>query len=237
MTSTNRTSRVNPSRSSATRSIGTRATARSLALTAAGVAAATAVCAGLALCPSAAHADPGDTFVAIGSSQLVQSEDLASIQVPLDTATVTLNRDDDFSSCLGEGNPWTSVLPGSSKPITGVWSRRRHQNQSVAEHIAQAKTTAKAKRLAETLLDVEVRGCQGKHGNFDFHYGPTTSSRVGSGFATWAPSYTGRERRPDGGVVVVRKGTNFGLVHVSGTWGPVDQTLESVAKVAVDRLG
>jgi hypothetical protein len=231
-----RTTRFNTGRSATTPSLSSRGTARSLALTVTGVVAATAVSAGLALGPSAAHADPGDTFVAIGSSQLVQSEDLAAIQVPLDTETVTLDRDDDFSSCLGEGNPWTSVLPGSSKPVTGVWSRRRHENQSVSEHIAQAKTPAKAKQLATTLLDVEVRGCQGKHSDFDFHYGPTTSFRVGSGFATWAASYTGQERRPDGGVVVVRKGTNFGLVYVNGTWGPVDQTLESVAKVAVDRL-
>ena len=232
MTSTNRTIRSDASRSNA----GRPGPARSLALTVAGVAAATAVSAGLALGPSAAQADPGDTFLAIGSSQLLQSEDLASVQVPLDTETVTLNRDEDFSSCLGEGNPWTSVLPGSSKPVTGVWSRQRHESPSVAEHIAQAKSPAKAKRLAARLVDVEVRGCQGKHSNVDFHYGPTTSSRVGSGFATWAPSYTGQARHPDGGVIVVHKGTNFGLVYVSGTQGPVDQTLESVAKVAVQRL-
>jgi hypothetical protein len=44
------------------------------------------------------------------------------------------------------------------------------------------------------------------------------------------------DTRPAGGVVVFRKGTNFGIVQVSGTWGLADQMMESVAKVAVDRL-
>jgi hypothetical protein len=137
-----RMTRFNTRRSGTTPLRSSRGTARSLALTVTGVAAATAVSAGLALGPSAAQADPGETRLPIGSSQLVQSEDLAAIAVPLDTETVALNRDDDFSACLGEGNPWTSVLPGSGKPVTGVWSSRRHQNQSVSEHIAQAKTPA-----------------------------------------------------------------------------------------------
>ena len=231
MTSPNLTNSPHARHSSRTRA------ARTLALTVTGVAAATAVSAGLALGPSAAQADPGDTFVPIGSSQLVQSEDLASIQLPFDTERVTLGRDGDFSACLGEDNPWTAVLPGSPKPVTGVWSRRHHENQILSESIAQAETPAAAKRFARTLRDVEIRGCQAGHSNFDFHYGPPTSSKVGSGSATWAPFFRAQERRPDGGVIVIRKGTNFGLVFVSGTRGPVDQTLESVAKVAVQRLG
>lgn len=214
----------------------TRRTVRSLALTLTAAAAATAASAGLGLGPSVAQADPGDTFLPIGSSQLVQSEDLAAIQVKLDTETVVLNRDDDFSACLGEGNPWSSVIRGSSKPITGVWRSQRHSDQALVEHIAQAATPAQAKRYAKKLLDNGVRLCQKGNQRFDFHYGPTQSSRVGSGYATWALSYRADQTRADGGVVVFRKGTNFGIIEVSGTWGPADQTMESVAKVAVDRL-
>lgn len=172
----------------------------------------------------------------IGSSQLVQSEDLGSIQAPLDTETVGLNRDDDFSACLGEGNPWTAVLPGSPKPITGTWTSRSHRDRALSESIAQAETPAQAKRYYQTLRDAGIRACQGEPKTYDFHYGPTEFSRVGSGYATWALSYRGDDTRPDGGVVVFRKGTNVGMIHVSGTWGPADQTMESVAKVAVHRL-
>ncbi len=186
--------------------------------------------------PDLAQADPGDTFVAIGSSQLVQSEDLAAIQVTLDTGTVTLNRDDPFSSCIGEGARWTEVLRGSPKPVRMAWTSRRHDDQALYETIAQAKTAAQAKRFAATLVSEGIRDCQRKPYKWDFHYGPTTTSRVGSGSATWALSYRGKQARPDGGVVVIRKGTNVGIIHVSGTWGPVDQTMESVAKVAVSRL-
>ena len=81
-----------------------------------------------------------------------------------------------------------------------------------------------------------VRDCQGKPKGYDFHYGPITSSRVGSGYATWALSYRGTSTHPDGGVVVFGKGTNVGFIEVDGTFGSADQTMESVAKVAVDRL-
>jgi hypothetical protein len=44
---------------------------------------------------------------------------------------VVLNRDDDFSSCLGEGNRWTGVLRGSPRPVAAVWkSRRRRTTRS-----------------------------------------------------------------------------------------------------------
>ncbi|MET1004282.1 MAG: hypothetical protein ABWX96_01970 [Propionibacteriaceae bacterium] len=181
-----------------------------------------------------AQADPGDTFVPIGSSQLVQSEDLAAIQVSLDTERVVLNRDTDFSSCLGEGNAWTTVLRGSPKPITSLWTRQGRDDRSVSESIAQAKDPAQAQRFATTLVNSAIRACRTP--KFDFHYGPIQSSSVGSGYATWALSYSGNERHADGGVVVIRKGTNVGFLQVNGTWGPADQTLESVAKVAVDRL-
>ncbi len=217
-----------------TRSRTARRTVRSRALILAAAAAATAASAGLG--PSVAQADPGDTVLPIGSSQLVQSEDLAAIQVKLDTETVVLNRDDDFSACIGEGNRWTDVLHGSSKPITAAWTSRRHSDQALYESIAQAATPTQAKRYAKTLLDAGIRDCQGKPRKWDFHYGPTDSARVGSGFATWAVSYRGDETRPDGGVVVFRKGTNFGFIEVTGTWGPAGQTMESVAKVAVNRL-
>ncbi len=35
---------------------------------------------------------------------------------------------------------------------------------------------------------------------------------------------------------MIRKGSNVGIVQVSGTWGPADQMMESVAKVATHRL-
>lgn len=214
----------------------TRRLVRSLALTvAAGALACAAV--GLGQGPQLAQADPGDTVVAIGSSRLLQSEDLAAVQVTLDTETVVLNRNDPFSACLGEGSRWTDVLRGTKKPITGAWTSRSAENRALHETIGQAATTAQAKTYANTLVTRGVRGCQGSSSPYDFHYGPTQSSRVGSGYATWAVSYRGTSTTPDGGVAVIRQGTNVGLVQVSGTWGPADQMMESVAKVAVDRLG
>ena len=228
ITGTNQTTAGKPSRT------GRRAARPRMALSAAATAVVAATSLGLG--SSIAQADPGDTFVPIGSSQLVQSEDLSSIQVKLDTQAVVLNRDGDFSSCLGEGNPWTSVLKGSPKPISGTWTSRRRRDRALFETIAQAKTPAQAKKFTRTLLAEGVRDCQGKPKKFDFHYGPTTSSRVGSGVARWALSYQGDRTRADGGVVVFRKGTNVGFIQLSGTFGPADQTLESVAKVAVHRL-
>ncbi|WP_020389778.1 hypothetical protein [Kribbella catacumbae] len=225
---------------SATPSKTTRRPIRSLVTVAAAVAAAAVVAtiasAGPGSAPNLAQADPGDTFVPIGSSQLLQSEDLTAIQVKLDTAKVVLNRDDDFSSCLGEGNPWTSVLKGSNKPFTVSWTSRRNANQGLTESIAQAPTPAEAKAYAKTLVEEAIGLCQGDKSNFDFHYGATESSPVGKGSATWALSYTGDSKRADGGVIVFSKGTNFGILQVSGTWGPADQTMESLAKVAVSRL-
>ena len=181
-----------------------------------------------------AQADPGDTVVPIGSSRLVQSEDLQAIQVTLDTERVVLNRDDAFSACLGEGNTWTSVLRGSPRPVSALWTRQGHDQQSLTESISQAKNAAQAERYATTLVDSGIRAC--RKPKLDFHYGPVQSSRVGLGYATWALSYSGNQRHADGGVVVIRKGTSVGFLQVNGTWGPADQTLESVAKVAVDRL-
>ena len=213
-----------------------RRTARSLALLVSATAAATATSFALGLAPQAASADPGDTYVRIGTSQLLQSEDLAAIQVPLDAERVTLNRDQDFSPCLGEGNRWTQVLRGAPRPINAQWSRRGHDGQGLTEYIAQAGTAAQAKRYSDTLIRQEIRRCRAGSSPFDFHYGPSRQSRVGDGTATWALSYTGDEPNADGGVVVIRKGTNFGVVYVNGTFGAADQTLESVAKESVDRL-
>jgi hypothetical protein len=182
-----------------------------------------------------AQADPGDTFVPIGSSQLVQSEDLEAIQVTLDTEKVVLHRNPSFSSCLGKGHTWTSVLKGSPKPISASWTRSGRRGQSLTESISQAKTPAQAKRYATTLVDSAIRACG--EGKRSFHYGQLQSSRVGSGYATWALSYPGPTSAADGGgVVVIRKGTNVGFLEVRGKWGPAGQTMESVAKVAVDRL-
>lgn len=165
----------------------------------------------------------------------MQSEDLQTIQVNLDTEKVVLNRDDDFSSCLGEGNSWTEVLPGSPKPVTGTWTRRGHRSQSLTESVAQAKTEAEAKRWEKILVTSGIRAC--RKPTTDFHYGPIESSNVGRGHASWAVSYRGDQKRADGGVAVVRLGTSVGFVQVNGTWGPAWQTMESVAKVATDRLG
>src|SRR4051795_11410524 len=99
MTSTTRTATSRP-----------RRTVSALALTVVGSGAAALATAGLGVTTPAAQADPGDTLVAIGSSRLVQSEDLAALQLTLDRESVVLGQDADFSSCLGQGNPWTSVL-------------------------------------------------------------------------------------------------------------------------------
>lgn len=212
-----------------------RRVTHSLALTLAAGALASAVV-GLGQGPSLAQADPGDTFVAIGSSQLVQSEDLVAIQVKLDTETVVLNRNEPFSSCIGEGSRWTEVLRGARKPITATWTSRSKKSHALYESIGQAKTPAEAKTYAKTLVKAGIRDCQGGASPYDFHYGPTQSSRVGSGYAIWAVSYRGHSAKPDGGVAIIRKGEDFGIVQVSGTWGSAEQTMESVAKVAVDRL-
>jgi hypothetical protein len=212
----------------------TRRTVGTLALTLSATALATAASIGLGATPPSAQADPGDTYVAIGTSQLVQSEDLTAIQVPLDAAAVRVSRDTDFSACLGEGNSWTSVLKGAAKPMSVTWTRTGRDDQALYETIGQADSAAQAQAYATTLIKSGIKACQ--QPKFDFHYGPLQSSRVGSGYATWALAYRGKETKPSGGVVVIRKGTNVGLVEVSGRFGPVDQTMESVAKVTTSRL-
>jgi hypothetical protein len=215
---------------------GVRRTAAALAVTVVAAGATTLTSALIGVGPSTAAADPGDTYVPTGSSQLVQSEDLQAIQSRLDTEKVVLNRDGDFSSCLGEGSSWTQVLPGSPKPVTGTWTRRKHQDQSLYESIAQAKTVAEAKRWEKTLVSSGIRACRTPV--YDFHYGPVQSSGIGSGHATWAVSYRGDEKLAEGGVAVVPLDKTVGFVQVNGTWAaPAGQTMESVAKLAVDRLG
>ena len=98
------------------------------------------------------------------------------------------------------------------------------------------KDSREGEALHQDASHAGIRNCQGTKSKRDFHYGPTETSGVGSGTATWALSYRGDETSPDGGVVVFRKGSNFGFIQVSGTWGPADQTMESVAKEAVSRL-
>lgn len=185
--------------------------------------------------PSPAMADPGDTYVATGSSQLLQSEDLATVLVPMDTGKVVLGRDADFSSCLGEGSSWTQVLPGSPKPVTATWTRRGHRNESLTESLAQAPNEAVAQQWEAILVQGGIRAC--RKPTYDFHYGPLHNDPVGSGRAHWAVSYRGESKKADGGVAVVRLGTSVGFVEVNGRWGPSWQTMESVAKVATDRLG
>lgn len=185
--------------------------------------------------PTVASADPGDTFVPTGSSQLFQSEDLDAAVVPLDSGHVVLGRDGDFSSCLGEGTSWTQVLPGSPKPVSILWTRRGHRDQTLAESLAQAPTEAQAKKWAATLVASGVQAC--RKPTTDFHYGPVHTDPVGSGVASWAVSYRGKQTHASGGVAVVRQGTSVGFVQVSGSWGPSGQTMESVAKLATQRLG
>lgn len=205
-----------------------------LSLVAAGVT--TAGSALLGVAPSPAQADPGDTYVPTGSSQLVQSEDLASILVPLDTEKVRLRRDPVFSSCLGEGTRWTEVLPGSPRPVSSVWTRGHHE-EMLTEFIAQAPNQAVARQWEATLVSEGIKACR-KRVVYDFHFGQIHTDPVGAGTATWAVSYTGQSKRGDGGVVVVRQGVNVGFLEVNGRWGvPSWQTMESVAKVAADRLG
>ena len=221
-----------------TRSNVTARRARSLVLSLTGVAAATAATAGLALGPSTAQADPGDTFVPIGSSQLLQSEDLASDSaLRVDKETVRLGIDPDFSSCAGEGSSMSDIVKSRVQPVSATWTSRRVRNQTVYESIAQAATPAQAKRLARRLLTATVRDCQ--RPKYDFHYGPTSESGVGSGFTTWAVSYRGNASRPDGGVAVFSKGTNFGFLEVSlpsESTAEVRQSVEGLAKEAVHRL-
>ena len=204
-----------------------------LALTAAGVTTATSALLGVA--PPVAQADPGDTYVPTGTSQLVQSEDLESILIPLNTEKVMLGRDPDFSSCLGEGNRWTEVLPGSPKPVSSVWTRPRHPDEVLTEYIAQAPNEAEAKRWEATLMADGIKACR-KPVRYDFHFGPLHTGHVGPGTATWAASYRGQATRADGGVAVVREGVNVGFLEVTGTWNPAWQTMESVAKVATHRF-
>ncbi|WP_344234826.1 hypothetical protein [Kribbella hippodromi] len=173
---------------------------------------------------------------AIGSSQLLQSEDLAAVSPKLDTAKIGLNRDEDFSACLGEGNPWTGVLHGARKPINVAWTSRNDKEQLLTESIAQAKSAAQASGYAKTLVNAGIRGCQAGTSQWDFHYGPTHTVKVGTGVATWAVSYRGRETRPSGGIVVFSKGTNYGIAEASGTPGSVDKAIASLAKSAVNRL-
>jgi len=208
---------------------------RSLALLLGATATAGAASLALGLAAPTAQADPGDTFVPLGTSRLLQSEDLDAIRVPLHTGTFTTGADSYFSACVGEGL-WSDVLPGTGLPVGATWKNRRAADGALYESVGQETTPARATKRAATLVRVGIRNCQGSSAPFDFHFGKTTSFRVGSGYATVAPSYRGTATRPDGGVVVVRKGASFGLIDVSGTWGPVDQTLESVAKEAVNRL-
>ena len=208
---------------------------RSLALLLGATASAGAASLALGIAAPTAQADPGDTVVPLGTSRLLQSDDLDAIQVPLHTGTFTSGQDRYFSACVGE-DLWSDALPGTGLPVAATWQNRRAADGAIYETVGQETTTARAAKRAATLVRIGIRNCQGSSAPFDFHFGKTTSFRVGSGYATVAPSYRGTAKRPDGGVVVVRKGLSFGLVDVSGTWGPVDQTLESVAKQAVNRL-
>lgn len=203
----------------------------------AGLASAAVLAAGVGLASGSptAQADPGDTFVPLGTSQLVQSEDLSSIQLPYDTAAVSVARDGDFSSCLGEDNPWTSVLPGSPKPFRLTWTTAKGHG-ALYETLAQAPTERDAKRFAKTLQAKAVRDCQGTRSPWDFHFGPTTTDPVGSATATWALTYKGSSSRATGGIVVLRKGTTVGLVEVTTPSRATNQQLESIAKVTASRL-
>jgi hypothetical protein len=213
-----------------------RRAAAALAVTVAAAGATTLTSALIGVGPTTAAADPGDTYVPTGSSRLLQSEDLQAIQSHLDTGKVVLKRDGDFSSCLGEGNSWTQVLPGSPEPVTGTWTRRGHRDDVLDESVAQAGTVAEAERWEKTLVRSGIRACRTP--TYDFHYGALRSSGVGAGHATWAVSYRGDQQHPDGGVAVVRSGRSVGFVQVGGSWAaPAGQTMESVAKLAVGRLG
>ncbi len=81
-----------------------------------------------------------------------------------------MNRSDDFSACIGEGNRWSDVLSGCNKPVTAAWTGRRHDDQALNESIAQAATPTQAKRYAKTA---QRRGPRlpGQAEKWDFHYG------------------------------------------------------------------
>lgn len=221
----------NSSATTRPRSLGRRLRPLALVTAAAGVAATLIV--SLTATPPTAGADPGDTYVPIGTSQLVQSEDLASIELPYNSQKIVLGKDSGFSNCLSGTTTWTQLLPGSAAPITATWRQRGHHGEMV-ELIAQARTETQAKQWEAKLITSAVRACTGS--DKGWHYGSVHHDRVGNGEASWALLYTGTRRHADGGVVVIRKGTDVGFVDAEGDWAHPGQTMESVAKVAVDRL-
>jgi hypothetical protein len=206
---------------------------RSLALTVSAAAAATALTVSLAGSIPSATADPGDTYVPTGSSRLVQSEDLQAIELPYDSAQVTLGRNQSFPSCRGKSTSWTSLLPGSATPVAGTWSQRGHSGK-LRELIAQADDEAEARQWESTLVRSVLTACGGT--KTSPQHGPVHHDSVGSGRATWAVLRTGTPAHAEGGVVVIRQGTSVGLVMAYGDWRSPTQTVESVAKISVDRL-
>lgn len=206
---------------------------RSLALTVSAAGAATALTLSLAGSIPSATADPGDTYVPTGSSRLVQSEDLEAIELPYDSARVSLGRDQSFPSCRGRSTSWTDLLPGSPTPVAATWSQRGH-NGKLRELIAQADDEAQARRWEAALVRSALTDCGGSKSSPQ--HGPVHVDSVGSGRATWAVLRSGSPARAKGGVVVIRQGTSVGLVLAYGDWRSPTQTVESVAKVSVDRL-
>jgi hypothetical protein len=179
----------------------------------------------------AAHAATS-TEPALGSGNLMQSEDFFQQGLSPVGATVGLTGKQALSACSGE-ETMRALTKGKAAAYADVTWTFDTKDVLLRESVADGATDTSAASY-EKQLNKLVSGCQDEPAGH-WYYGKGHAITVKAGEGTWYPAFSG-DGKAAGGVAVIRSGHRFGIVELSGQPSDDPGYMEGITAGAVNRL-
>jgi hypothetical protein len=180
----------------------------------------------------AAHAATS-TEPALGSGNLMQSEDFFQQGLSPVGATVGLTGKQALSACSGEETMRT-LTKGKGVAYAEVAWAFDTKDVSLTESLTAGSSGTSAASY-ERQLNKLVRGCQDEPAGH-WYYGTGHAITVKAGEGSWYPAYNG-DGKVAGGVAVIRSGNRVGIVELTGQPSDDAGYVAGVAAGAINRLG
>jgi hypothetical protein len=197
-----------------------------------GAAAALVTTAAPAVPAAAAAPAPAAAAPALGSKNLVQSNDFVPQGLVGVSATVDLTGGQGLSACSGEETMRVLTNGGAAAYASATWILDPISS-TLVESLAQGSTD-KAATSYEKLLNDQVRSCQDEVAGH-WYYGPAHAFTVTGGEGHWYTSYNG-DGAVSGGVAVIRSGNRVGIIEVAGEPGSDPAYIRGLAGIAISDL-
>lgn len=169
---------------------------------------------------------------ALGSGNLMQSEDFFQQGLSPVGATVDLTGKQALSACSGEETMRTLTKGKGVAYADVAWSFDT-KGTLLTESVTAGSTGTSAASY-EKQLDKLVRGCQDEPAGH-WYYGTAHAINVKTGEGSWYPAYNG-DGNVAGGVAVIRSGRRVGIVELTGQPSDDAGYMSGIAAAAVNRL-